>query len=181
LAASESGEKVHPSVIAELIAIAVHALAPPKPDPVVYPPAVDEISLDDDEEEEEGDETRGVAPDTPNDEATEEERAAYEILVSAYQKAKAANAAARLLKKKEKRQELADTLDATYEAQAHELEQMHPRPAGYVIDGFPCTKAEAQGTYCISQIPILFAHIRLTVSFIYLSVGVCVYRSGPRA
>jgi hypothetical protein len=181
LAASESGEKVHPSVIAELIAIAVHALAPPKPDPVVYPPAVDETSLDDDEEEEEGDETRGVAPDTPNDEATEEERAAYEILVSAYQKAKAANAAARLLKKKEKRQELADTLDATYEAQAHELEQMHPRPAGYVIDGFPCTKAEAQGTYCISQIPILFAHIRLTVSFIYLSVGVCVYRSGPGA
>ena len=146
LEARDAGAPVPPSVVAGLIALAVDALAPPKPPPVVYPPPVTDADLDGDEENEEAQEAeQDEEPAEPAEDAPDEEKAAHAAAVaarSAYAEAKAAKRQALRSEKETARQAEIEALDAAYAASVAELEATYPRPPGYVIDGFPCTSEE---------------------------------------
>ena len=147
LEARDAGAPVPASVVAGLIALAVDALAPPKPPPVVYPPPVTDADLDGDEDAEDAEEAEPAEePAEPAEDAPDEEKAAHAAAVAARSARAEAKAAARLALRSEKesaRQAEIEALDAAYAASAAELEATYPRPPGYVIDGFPCTAEEA--------------------------------------
>ena len=146
LDATEAGAPVPPSVVAGLIALAVDALAPPKPPPVVYPPPVTDADLEGDDEDGADADALPELPEEPAEDAPDEAKAAYAAAVAEREARADARAAARAALRSEKetaRLAEIDALDAAYEAAAAELEATYPRPPGYVIDGFPCTAAEA--------------------------------------
>ena len=140
LDAQEQDIETPASVVAEIIAIAVDALAPPKPPPVEYPAPISDDNITEKEEEETD---ASPDPDPPGEEATDKEKVEYEELLSKKAKEKADKLQKRREELKLKRQEEIETLEAAYQAQLLELENTYPRPPGYVIDGFPNTAEEA--------------------------------------
>ena len=153
LDAADAGDPVPASVVAGLIALAVDALAPPKPPRVAYPPPVTDADLEGDGDLEEGAEGAEAVsseeepyPREPAEDATDEEKAAFAAAAaerSARAAAKDAARSALRLEKETARQAEIESIDAAYAASVAELEATYPRPPGYVIDGFPCTATEA--------------------------------------
>ena len=152
LDAADAGEPVPASVVAGLIALAVDALAPPKPPRVAYPPPITDADLEGDGDLEEGAEgAEAVSGEEeplsePAEDAPDEEKAAFAAAAaerSARAAAKDAARSALRLEKETARQAEIESIDAAYAASVAELEATYPRPPGYVIDGFPCTATEA--------------------------------------
>ena len=152
LDAADAGEPVPASVVAGLIALAVDALAPPKPPRVAYPPPITDADLEGDGDLEEG--AEGAEAESgeeeplsePAEDAPDEEKAAFAAAAaerSARAAAKDAARSALRLEKETARQAEIESIDAAYAASVAELEATYPRPPGYVIDGFPCTATEA--------------------------------------